>query len=305
MHNEPRPAGQLGATPPLIGILHVHSNFSHDGRDRIADLRAASLARGIAFVGLTDHAEDLGSERFDRLRRECDDHSDASVRLIPGAEFRFPGYPGLHLLAIGLHRWIEAASPAELAAAAAEHAELVAVAHPRLFDYELPPAVAARVHAIEVWNAAHDTRYLPDPRAVTLLRHVRRTNPHVVGFAGLDQHDARNDRRARVVVDPGERNPLSAIREGRFTNRGCTMQFSPGLGWGPVRLGLLYGARAVYDVMERVQERAARALARSRQPAAPAASPSTQPAAAAGSLERYRRRLAEAEEREAAMHERH
>ena len=56
------------------------------------------------------------------------------------------------------------------------------------------------IDAVEVWNASYNTRYLPDPRAIALLHVVQRTRPAVVGVAGLDQHDAGNDRRTRVVL---------------------------------------------------------------------------------------------------------
>src|SRR5215469_5131451 len=94
-----------------VGVVHVHSAYSHDSRDSLASVREFALARELRFVGLTDHAEDFDADRFAAYRAECAGLSDAAVTLIPGLEFRFEGYTGLHLLALGLTRWITPAKP--------------------------------------------------------------------------------------------------------------------------------------------------------------------------------------------------
>ena len=243
-----------------VGILHVHSGYSHDGRDSLAGLWAFAVAKGIAFVGLTDHAEDLDAAAFERLRSGCAEQSDASARLIPGLEFRFGGFDGLHLLALGLTEWIEPRTPEEFIRLARGRADLTVVAHPRLFRYRLPAPIAEGIDAIEVWNAAHNTRYLPDPGAIVLLNEVRRRRPEVVGTVGLDQHDSRNDREVRILLHRASSTPLTEIRAGRFTNKGRTMRFPAAVGWGRMRLGLLRGIRTIYDQVERIQDRTARAL---------------------------------------------
>src|SRR5579863_9647864 len=96
-----------------VGVVHVHSAYSHDSRDTLAEVRAFALARQLRFVGLTDHAEDFDEARFAAYRDECASLSDAAVTLIPGLEFRFEGYTGLHLLALGLTKWIEPAKPVD------------------------------------------------------------------------------------------------------------------------------------------------------------------------------------------------
>ncbi len=219
--------------PSQVGVVHVHSAWSHDGRDSLDALRAFAAACGIAFVGLTDHAEDFDQALFAQFVAECRRVSDGRIRLIPGLEFRFAGYPGLHLLALGLRRWIAPTTPAEFAVLAPEAAGLTIMAHPVLPDYHLPSEVANTIDAVEVWNASYNTRYLPDPRALRLLELVRRRRPEVVGVAGLDQHDAANDRETRVILlDPEASDPLAELRAGRFLNVGRTMRFASRNGFG-------------------------------------------------------------------------
>src|SRR5687767_6243770 len=84
-----------------VGAIHVHSSYSHDCLDSPEQLRSFALERGIAFVALTDHAEDFAPARFDEYVRHGRAVSDSDVSLVPGLEYRFDGFPGMHLLALG------------------------------------------------------------------------------------------------------------------------------------------------------------------------------------------------------------
>jgi len=234
--------------------VHVHSDYSHDGRDSLEQLHSLCAERGIDFVGLTDHAEDFDASVFDRYRTECERLSDSTVALIPGLEFRFPGFPGLHLLAFGLTRWIAPTDPGEFMDLTTDAAAFTMWAHPLLCRYQVPKVVEDGIDAVEVWNASYNTRYLPDPKAIAMLHHIRRRRPDVVGVVGLDQHDGRNDREVRVIVDNVESGPLDTIRRGLFTNRGRTMSFDSGVTWGKWHLAALRLTRLVYDRVERTQE---------------------------------------------------
>ena len=241
------------------GVVHLHSDYSHDGFDSLERLREVAIERSIGFVCLTDHAEDLDAELFGRYRKHCETLSDGTVRLIAGLEFRFAGHRGLHLLALGLHEWAEPASPEAFLAEAAPKAGFTIMAHPVYPDYQAPDCVLNGIDAIEVWNAAYNTRYLPDPKAIGMVRKVRRSRPELLGTAGLDQHDARNDREVRILLDPGaENDPLAALRAGRFTNVGRTMRFRPQMDWGPLRMAGLTLLRAGFDAVERAQHHAGR-----------------------------------------------
>jgi hypothetical protein len=245
--------------------VHLHTVWSHDGRDTLETVHAFARERGIAFVGITDHAEDFDRPRFERFAAECRRVSTPEVHLIPGLEYRFAGYSGLHLLALGLRRWMDPPNPAAFAAEAPQAAAFTIMAHPLLPRYRMPDEVAATIDAIEVWNASYNTRFLPDPRAVRLLAAVRRRRPDVVGVAGLDQHDARNDRETRVMLlDPAATDYLAELKAGRFVNVGCTMRFASRAPFGGAALAGLTLLRAGLDLVNAVHERTARALRKVR-----------------------------------------
>ena len=254
--------GLAAAGPGRTGVVHVHSNYSRDGRDTPERLRDFAAERGIGFIGLTDHAEDVDAEHWNAYVEHCRTASDAVVALIPGLEFRFAGHSGLHLLALGLEHWIAPRTPGEFVAMSRGVARLTIVAHPILARYRIPEDVRAGIDANEVWNASYNTRYLPDPHAMRLLRDLQRTRPEVVGVAGLDQHDGSNDRETRVVVRDAQGDPLEQMRRGAFENVGRTMRFDAAVSLSRVRLGMLTAARWAFDGVERVHDRAARSLRR-------------------------------------------
>jgi hypothetical protein len=134
-------------------------------------------------------------------------------------------------------------------------ADLTISAHPLLYRYRMPEEVRAGIDAVEVWNTGYNTRYLPDPRAMRLLTDIRRSRPEVVAIAGLDQHRAENDRGARVILQQDEVDPLLAIRAGRFSNRGVTMEFDAYASLSPIQLAGLTVLRGGLDLVNAVHER--------------------------------------------------
>jgi hypothetical protein len=245
--------GQVG--PAGVGIVHVHSNYSHDGLDPLERVREFALERGISFVGMTDHAEDFDAARYTEFQEHCRGLSDARVTIIAGLEYRFAGFPGLHLLALGLSHMIDPVTPEQFCHLTRGSARFTIVAHPVLPNYQVPPVVADSIDAIEVWNAAYNTRWLPDVEAVRLYQRIARTRPDIVATAGLDQHDSRNDRETRVVLsNPSAADPLAELKAGRFINQGRTMGFDSRASLGSARLRALSAARWSLDRANRLHE---------------------------------------------------
>jgi DNA polymerase (family X) len=85
--------------PPLVevehlrGDLHDHTDLSGDGRDPLEDLVAAAVARGLDYLAITDHAEDLRMNGVSReamlaqrqALRELEQRR-GDIRLLHGAE---------------------------------------------------------------------------------------------------------------------------------------------------------------------------------------------------------------------------
>lgn len=97
-----------GELPSLVtvddirGDLHVHSDWSGDGRSSLDDMVAAAAARGLSYIAMTEHAENLAinglsrdevrreREEIERLREEYPD-----LTILHGAELNIGPDGGL------------------------------------------------------------------------------------------------------------------------------------------------------------------------------------------------------------------
>ena len=247
----------------FAGAIHMHSDYSHDGLDSLETLRDTCIARGIRWVGMTDHAEDIIPEVYDEYKKHCAALSDEAVRFIPGLEFRFAGLRGVHLFALDLAEWMRPATLDEFFDHADKHAGLTVLAHPILCRYDIPEVVRERIGAIEVWNTGYNTRFLPDPRAIELYHSLHAHRPEIVATVGLDQHDSRNDREVRIMLSRGDADdPIAALRAGRFTNVGRGMRFDAQATFDDATMRKLFRKRRALDFVNKMHDRAMFALRR-------------------------------------------
>lgn len=77
------------ALADLRGDLHLHTDASGDGRSTLPQMVAAAAARGLSYLAVTDHGENLGLNGVSRERLLA---QRAALRRQAGA------HPGLHLL---------------------------------------------------------------------------------------------------------------------------------------------------------------------------------------------------------------
>ena len=250
-------------TYDIAGAIHMHSDYSHDGLDSLEALRDACIARNIRWVGLTDHAEDFDPETFDIYRSHCAATSDDQFTFIPGLEFRFAGYRGIHLLAIGVSAWMEPHTFEDFFAQAGHAARFTVLAHPILCHYAVPQIVLDQVGAIEIWNTNYNTRYLPDPCAIELYHAAHDQRPDLLATVGLDQHDSRSDRGVRTLVsDSDMADPIAALTQGRFRTTGRSTSFDSVASITASDFRRLRLKRKLLDAAGFVHDRAIRAIRR-------------------------------------------
>jgi hypothetical protein len=240
----------------VAGAIHMHSDYSHDGLDSLEALREACIARNIRWVGMTDHAEDLDPEIFAQFKEHCAALSDDDCKFVPGLEFRFAGYRGVHLFAVDLTEWGAPATFEEFFDFTGTAAKFTVLAHPVLCKYKVPEVVLDRIDGIEIWNTNYNTRYLADPRAIDLYRSVRARRPEVVATVGLDQHDSRNDRGVRTLIRPADViDPAAALKAGRFCTIGRNASFDSQAAIDGAAMRKLRAQRRALDVVNRVHDR--------------------------------------------------
>ena len=247
----------------VAGAIHMHSDYSHDGLDSLETLREACIARNIRWVGMTDHAEDLDPDVFQEFKEHCADLSDDALTLIPGLEYRFAGFRGVHLFTVDLREWIQPRTFEDFFEQTRTTAGFTVLAHPVLCRYEVPPVVLDHIDGIEIWNTNYNTRYLPDPRAIALYHDVHSRRPEVVATVGLDQHDSRNDRGVRTLITVADlASPADALKAGRFTTVGRNATFDSRATISASAMRQLRLKRSALDIVNRAHDRVMFALRR-------------------------------------------
>jgi hypothetical protein len=206
------------------GLFHVHTNHSYDGESSMEELVRFCLENRFEFVCVTEHADLMDDEAVLQAVRDCDAHSRDGVKVVPGFEYAFPRDEGVHLLCVGMREPVREKRIAGAIDEVRRLGGLSIVAHPSRNGYRLPEEIVSAIDGIEVWNAAYDSRYLPDTGSLRLWKSVRRKNPEVMAYTGLDMHDVRRFREVHLELHralPAEEVDLiDQLRKGRFRGKG-------------------------------------------------------------------------------------
>ncbi|MCF7815446.1 MAG: PHP domain-containing protein [Candidatus Pacebacteria bacterium] len=168
------------------GILHCHSTYSYDAKLSLLELKKLFQEKGLSFVCMTEHVDELTPERSEEFVRECEVLSDDSFRFIPG--FEVP-YKHAHILMIGMREFLgKYASTLEVLKTWTSKAEFVVLAHPVRNHFEVEDGLLEQIDALEVWNQQYEGKRVPRTRSVTLLDGLRKQKPLLLAVGGVDFH---------------------------------------------------------------------------------------------------------------------
>jgi len=228
----------------MEGLFHLHSDYSFDGKLSLEELKEECVRRRQSFMVVTEHAEDFDEGYLRRYLDHCKRLTDREFVVIPGLEFRMDGVREVHVLVVGTEALESADTPQGVMekALSEDGRGLVVLAHPSRNGHYLPEHLARRLHGIEIWNAACDSRYLPDCAAISLFRLLKKRNRNLVGFGGLDLHDRFGFRELRLQMRypcRTEVDLLGHLKAGRFTNRGPCMSIGSMPDWGFAKMLML------------------------------------------------------------------
>lgn len=207
----------------LRGVIHVHTDLSHDGRHTLQELRALFVRRNLQFVCLTDHSQDVREDQFDRLRSQCQELSDPQFVLIPGLEYSCDG--GVHIMGIGISRMTQATAHAEVIGHIHAHGGLAVLAHPTKDRYPLNHEWLGMLDGVEIWNRAVDSKYLPQVGSIRMYFDLKKAHPHLTAFFGLDLHTERafQDHAMEIETEHCDAETIvEALKSGRYR---CVSRF--------------------------------------------------------------------------------
>ena len=211
---------------------------------------------------VTDHAEDFPPGKVKELIDHCKEISEEDFWVIPGLEFIIDKEREVHLLVVGLEGLpLQNGTDEILGMIGGEESNAFAVlAHPSRSKHYVPPEYEKKIHGIEVWNSAYDTRYLPDHKAIRLFAYLKQKNPRLVVFGGLDLHDRSGFRGLRILMTDECQTTLELLnhlKHGKFVIRGSYMDMTSMPAYGPIGMTILALGRHALNIMDFLMQRSA------------------------------------------------
>jgi hypothetical protein len=202
------------------GLIHVHSLYSHDGRDSLTRISSRLGADGFDFCILTDHFEDLDPETFETYLSDVETVNASHKTIIVAAvEAELEGF---HVIFLPATSYDEILGVVQRGATS-NGGTLKILVHPS--KHEVGDVVeflrGQPLDGIELWNQRADGNYLPPAEFIRRLIAVAgRSIPAV--FFGADLHDVEH-RVSNVLLIPrrGELTPELVMRrlmEREFVN---------------------------------------------------------------------------------------
>jgi hypothetical protein len=182
----------------MKALLHVHSDYSYDGKPSLEDLAAWGAMRGLGAIFLSEHTNDFGREKMSRFVAHCDGLAGELCRLVPGLEFPVRG--GFHLLGFSIRAFEPIVDPVSAVRFIHDQGGLAVLAHPARYKGAWPDdAMLAELDGIEIWNARYDGRFVPSERVLAASEAVITRQPHLSRYCGQDLHVTLSHR--LLVVD--------------------------------------------------------------------------------------------------------
>jgi len=201
----------------VTGIFHLHTNYSFDGKSPLQEITNLAKEEGHSFLLLTEHNDDFNNEKMKKFAAECNRLSTDELVVVPGLEINC----GLdrHILAIGVKKYIKTASPDEVIGQIKEIGGLVVFPHPGLYQFRTFMKSINSLNGIEVWNSRYDVRYAPNLKSFSLLKDLRKINPRIYAYGGLDLHSSSNFDALCLKIELlklSEEEILSSLESGSF-----------------------------------------------------------------------------------------
>lgn len=237
------------------GILHVHSNFSYDGRHSLKEIALFAKKHGYDFIGMSDHSDTYDQSKMSDLVKECRNLSTPEFLLIPGIEFTCKN--NLHLLGFGIEQFTDLNDPILVAKFIKAQGGVPVVAHPIRYQYAIPAGLENGIDGIEIWNAGYDGRFVPNDRSIALWQVLRKQNRSLRAFGGQDLHQFQEDSHVKITLSCNglsREEILTSLREGDFTTSNSYFRIqSSQVGW--FKRQSIFWARRAYLKTKALRDR--------------------------------------------------
>jgi len=238
------------------GVLHAHTNLSHDGTLNLKELRSFFKFRGFDFLCLTDHSQDLNNYQYQELKRTSHELSDNDFVLIPGIEYSCDGE--VHIMGIGIGNMTEKTKPQQVIDHIHQNGGIAVWAHPTKMNYPSDPEWISKLDGVEIWNLASDGKYLPQSKSIKAYFDFKRINPTLLAFFGMDFHHKERyyDLSLRLDgVECTEKHILAALKAGRFLCTSRTLKLSSEPELNKLKQTVLAFIRSILNLIRVIRDR--------------------------------------------------
>ncbi|MCH8148512.1 MAG: hypothetical protein IH987_11045 [Planctomycetes bacterium] len=166
---------------------------------------------------MTEHSDTLDEKVVALYVKECRRVSSPDFLIIPGIEFSCDN--NLHLLGLGTRQYTNSKDPLQVSKFIQDNGGVAVMAHPKRYNYQLPPKLEMILNGIEVWNAGYDGRFVPNEHSMNLLKDFRKRNGSILAFGGQDLHWITNHSHVQLIVfceSLTETAIVKAIKRGNY-----------------------------------------------------------------------------------------
>ncbi len=195
----------------VVGIIHSHSTYSYDAKLKLSELRDLCISRGVRFVCMTEHTDELTEDRAAAFIKECDSLSDDRFRFIPG--FEVP-YRHAHILMIGCRSFFNKYAPTMIELSPwVDAASFVVLAHPVRNYFKVDTDLLNSIDALEVWNQQYEGKRVPRTRSLRLLHELREKKELLLAIGGVDFHRTEHFGAPFVSLDVNELSETAILEK--------------------------------------------------------------------------------------------
>ncbi len=183
----------------------------------LKELRELCIQKGVQFVCMTEHTDEMNSDEAKKFVDECEALSDEQFRFIPG--FEVP-YHSAHILMIGMRNFHDIYAPdIETLKKWSTEASFVVLAHPVRNKFKVDDGLLGEIDALEVWNQQYEGKQVPRTRSLKLLGILRKKKENLIATGGVDFHRIEHFGAPLVTLQVDElteESILSKLKSGAF-----------------------------------------------------------------------------------------
>jgi hypothetical protein len=204
----------------ISGVFHIHSDYSHDGKNSINDIAMVLEKKGFSFFVLSDHFNDFDEKKFNEYKLEIDEiNRKGTIIIIPGIEVELNDF---HIVLIPVENYSKIKQFIENGSI--NGFPLRIVVHPSKNSFKDFKKLTDKysLNGFELWNQRKDGSFFPP---VKFIKKIDDGNfSSYLKLFGVDLHNIKHPINNVISVKSLKKSDLNAdliidrLKTGDFIN---------------------------------------------------------------------------------------